>query len=141
MVTRLRRLEGLLGGRLNDVDYSSIAELVGNTDAAEGEDLDYKRERYDSGNEGREELAKDVAAFANHTGGLLVLGMAEKKGVRSRVFDVDLDDRHLRHIRQVIATGYPETGLITRSGQLHPSQFTQRISGAVKQWARQNGLL
>lgn len=44
MVTRLRRLEGPLGGRLNDVDYSSIAELVGNTDAAEGEDLDYKRE-------------------------------------------------------------------------------------------------
>lgn len=104
MVTRLRRLEGLLGGRLNDVDYSSTAELVGNTDAAEGEDLDYKREHYDSGDEGGEELAKDVAAFANHTGGLLILGMAESKGVPSRVFDVDLDDRHLRHIRQVIAT-------------------------------------
>ncbi|MFG3517672.1 AlbA family DNA-binding domain-containing protein [Streptomyces bobili] len=103
MVTRLRRLEGLLGGRLNDVNYSSIAELVGNTDAAEGEDLDYKRAHYASGDEGREELAKDVAAFANHTGGLLILGMAEDKGVPRRVFDVDLDDSRLRRIRQVIA--------------------------------------
>ncbi|MFB8247291.1 helix-turn-helix domain-containing protein [Streptomyces sp. NPDC055952] len=103
MVTRLRRLESLLGGRLDDLDYSSIAELVGNAEAAESEDLDYKRAHYSADDKGREELAKDVAAFANHTGGLLVLGMAEDKGVPSKVFDVDLDDRHLRHIRQVVA--------------------------------------
>ncbi|MEU9575336.1 ATP-binding protein [Streptomyces massasporeus] len=103
MVTRLRRLESLLGGRLDDIDYSSIAELVGNAEAAESEDLDYKRAHYGADDKGREELAKDVAAFANHTGGLLVLGMAEDKGVPSKVFDVDLDDRHLRHIRQVVA--------------------------------------
>lgn len=39
------------------------------------------------------------------------------------------------------AYGYPETGLITRSGQLRPAQFTQRNSGAVEQRARQSGLL
>ncbi|GHD78033.1 hypothetical protein GCM10010317_096720 [Streptomyces mirabilis] len=39
------------------------------------------------------------------------------------------------------AYGYPETGLITRSGQLHPSQFAQSNSGAVEQWARRSGLL
>ncbi|MFF0001420.1 hypothetical protein [Streptomyces avermitilis] len=39
------------------------------------------------------------------------------------------------------AYGYTETGLITRSGHLHPSRFTQRNSGAVEQWARQRGLL
>ncbi|MFJ2163597.1 helix-turn-helix domain-containing protein [Streptomyces sp. NPDC087856] len=104
MVTQLRRLEGLLGGRLNDLDCKAISELVGNTDAAEAEDLDYKRQHYTGGDESREELAKDIAAFANHTGGLLVLGMAEDKGVPSQVFDLDLDDSHLRHIRQVIAT-------------------------------------
>ncbi|MFI6341414.1 helix-turn-helix domain-containing protein [Streptomyces sp. NPDC050535] len=103
MVTRLRRLEDLLGGRLDSVDYRSIADLIDNVDAAKAEDLDYKREHYGNGDEAREELAKDVAAFANHTGGLLVLGMAENKGVPSKVFDVDLDDRHLRHSRQVIA--------------------------------------
>lgn len=103
MVTRLRRLESLLGGRLDEIDYHSIAELVGNAEAAESEDLDYKRAHHSADDRGREELAKDVAAFANHAGGLLVLGMAEDKGVPSKVFDVDLDDRHLRHIRQVVA--------------------------------------
>ena len=103
MVTRLRRLEGLLGRQLDDVDYNSIADLVGNAEAAESEDLDYKQAHYSADDKGREELAKDVASFANHTGGLLLLGMAEDKGVPSKVFDVDLDDRHLRHIRQVIA--------------------------------------
>ncbi|WP_449339635.1 hypothetical protein, partial [Streptomyces chartreusis] len=39
------------------------------------------------------------------------------------------------------AYGYPETGLITRTGHLHPAQFTQRNSGAVEQWAGQRGLL
>ncbi|MEU2718674.1 ATP-binding protein [Streptomyces sp. NPDC007205] len=103
MVMRLRRLESLLGRRLDDVDYSSIADLVGNADAAEGEDLDYKQAHYSADDKGREELAKDIASLANHTGGLLLLGMAEDKGVPSKVFDIDLDDRHLRHIRQVIA--------------------------------------
>ncbi|KUN35840.1 ATP-binding protein [Streptomyces longwoodensis] len=103
MVMRLRRLEDLLGRRLDQVDYNILADLVGNAEAAESEDLDYKKEHYGADDKGREELAKDVAAFANHTGGLLVLGMAEDKGVPSKVFDVDLDDRHVRHIRQVIA--------------------------------------
>jgi hypothetical protein len=103
MVTRLGRIEGLLGKRLDNVTYSEIANLVGNAEAAENEDLDYKQAHYATDDRGKEELAKDIAAFANHTGGLLVLGMAEARGVPSKVFDVDLDDAHLRHIRQVIA--------------------------------------
>ncbi|WP_443070391.1 AlbA family DNA-binding domain-containing protein [Streptomyces sp. QHH-9511] len=58
---------------------------------------------FGSDDKGKEELAKGVAALANHRGGVLVIGMAEAKGVPSRVFDVDLDDYHLRRIRQVIA--------------------------------------
>ncbi|GGU02349.1 hypothetical protein GCM10010272_54450 [Streptomyces lateritius] len=77
--------------------------LVGSPEAAKAEDLDYKRAHYGSDDKGKEELAKCVAALANHRGGVLVIGMAEAKGVPSRVFDVDLDDYHLRRIRQVIA--------------------------------------
>jgi predicted HTH transcriptional regulator len=102
MVTRLSRIEGLLGTRLDNVTYDAIADLVGNAEAAENENLDYKQAHYTMDPKGKEELAKDVAAFANHTGGLLVLGMAEARGVPSKVFDVDLDDAHLRHIQQVI---------------------------------------
>ncbi|MEU0853496.1 ATP-binding protein [Streptomyces flaveolus] len=103
MVMRSRRLEELFGARLDNLSYQDVKGLVGNPDAAEAEDLDYKRTHYASDDKGKEELAKDVAALANHRGGVLVLGMAEAKGVPSRVFDVDLDDQHLRRIRQVIA--------------------------------------
>src|SRR5690606_14123592 len=39
------------------------------------------------------------------------------------------------------AYGYPETGLITRAGQLTPAGFSQRTWGAGAQWAEQHGLL
>ncbi|WP_030807364.1 helix-turn-helix domain-containing protein [Streptomyces sp. NRRL S-337] len=103
MVMRLRRLEDLLGGRLDRLQYKDVADLVGNPDAAESEDLDYKQAHYSTEDQGKEELAKDIAAFANHLGGVLIIGIAETKGVPSKVFDVDLDDRLLRHIRQVVA--------------------------------------
>ncbi|MGX1855495.1 hypothetical protein [Streptomyces sp. NPDC055299] len=37
--------------------------------------------------------------------------------------------------------GYPETGLITRAGQLNPVGFSEHTSGAVTDWAQQRGLL
>ncbi|MFG2960842.1 helix-turn-helix domain-containing protein [Streptomyces sp. NPDC048291] len=104
MVTRLRRIEDLLGRRLDMLDHSSIADLVDNPSAAEHEDLDYKRTHYSTDDKGTGELAKDLAAFANHTGGLIILGMADNRGVPSKVFDIDLDDQHLRRIRQAIAS-------------------------------------
>ncbi|MGW4391012.1 AlbA family DNA-binding domain-containing protein [Streptomyces sp. NPDC004685] len=62
------------------------------------------RHRCSRSDKGKKELAKDVAALADHRGGVLVLGMAEAKGVPSRVFDVDLNDYDLRRMREVIAT-------------------------------------
>ncbi|MFE0142005.1 AlbA family DNA-binding domain-containing protein [[Kitasatospora] papulosa] len=100
---RSRRLEDLFGARLDDLSYRDIEGLVGNVEAAETEDLDYKRDHYESSDKGKEELAKDVAALANHRGGVLILGMAEAKGVPSLACGVDLDDHHLRRMRQVIA--------------------------------------
>ncbi|MFC6065963.1 AlbA family DNA-binding domain-containing protein [Streptomyces ochraceiscleroticus] len=104
MLFRSRRLEDLFGGRLDDLAYNDLAALVGNPDAAEAEDLDYKQAHYSADDKGREELAKDVAAFANHLGGLIILGMAEVNGIPSKVFDVDLQDKDLRHMHQVIAS-------------------------------------
>ncbi|MFJ1796645.1 AlbA family DNA-binding domain-containing protein [Kitasatospora griseola] len=104
MVMRSRRLEDLIGGRLDALTYSDIADLVNNPDAAEREDLDYKQAHYAKDEKSKGELAKDIAAFANHTGGLLVLGMAETGGVPSKLMDVALNDQCLREIRQAIAS-------------------------------------
>ncbi|MFB6828436.1 AlbA family DNA-binding domain-containing protein [Streptomyces hydrogenans] len=104
MTFRSRRLEELFGGTLDAITYADIAALVGNPDAAEAEDLDYKQAHYTSEPKSREELAKDVAAFANHVGGVIIIGMAENRGVPSMVFDVALDDSHLRDLQQRIAS-------------------------------------
>ncbi|QKW28263.1 ATP-binding protein [Streptomyces seoulensis] len=103
MVLRSRRLEDLLGSRLDKIGYGDIAALIGRQEAVEAEDLDYKQQHYGNDPKSREELAKDVAALANHLGGVLIIGMAESRGVPSRAFDVDLDDRHIRDLQQRIA--------------------------------------
>ncbi|MFC8239341.1 AlbA family DNA-binding domain-containing protein [Streptomyces chartreusis] len=103
MVFRSRRLEDLLGGCLDKIGYDDIVALIGRQEAVEAEDLDYKQQRYGNDPKSREELAKDVAALANHIGGVLVIGMAESRGVPSRAFDVGLDDRHVRDLQQRIA--------------------------------------
>ncbi|MGW9211236.1 AlbA family DNA-binding domain-containing protein [Embleya sp. NPDC055664] len=104
MVFRSRRLEDLFGGAVADIGYADLVGLIGNADAAEAEDLDYKQAHYTAAPESREELAKDVAAFANHLGGVIVIGVAGARGVPSKAFDVELDDAHVRDLQQRIAS-------------------------------------
>jgi hypothetical protein len=51
------------------------------SNTAEDQDLDFKEDWYDLGEKGKFELSKDVAAFANHVGGLVVVGIKESDGV------------------------------------------------------------
>jgi hypothetical protein len=103
MLYRSRRLEALFGGPLETVSYTDLAALVDNPEAAEAEDLDYKLELLADSEEKKAELAKDVAAFANHVGGVLVVGMADSQGIPSKVMDADTSDRLRRHLQQVAA--------------------------------------
>ena len=75
----------------------------------------------------REELAKDVAALANHRGGVLVIGMAESRGVPSRAFDVDLDDRHIRDLQQRIASSTAPSVRVGAVPQGEPRQSGARL--------------
>ncbi|MCY0958131.1 helix-turn-helix domain-containing protein [Streptomyces sp. H27-H5] len=104
MSFRSRRLEALFGGPLSESTYEQIASLVGVEEAAEAEDLDYKQQLAAADPKGKEELAKDVCAFANHIGGVLVVGLAEARGVPSKAMDIDLSDAHLRHLEQVVGS-------------------------------------
>ncbi|MFB8141714.1 AlbA family DNA-binding domain-containing protein [Streptomyces parvus] len=103
MLYRSRRLESLFGSPLGSVSYAELAALVGNPEAAEAEDLDYKRELTADDDKKKEEFAKDLAAFANHIGGVLIVGMAEVRGVPSKVMDTDVSDQLRRHLQQVVA--------------------------------------
>lgn len=50
--------------------------------------LDYKRDMYPATEGGRKEFAKDLSAFANRDGGLLVIGLAEEDGAPSEVLGI-----------------------------------------------------
>jgi hypothetical protein len=43
----------------------------------ESEHLDFKRDPWDKGDKGYNELARDVAQFANHLGGSIIVGADE----------------------------------------------------------------
>lgn len=62
-----------------------------NSKSPESVVLDYKQLPYAATEGGRKEFAKDVAAFANRNGGLIVLGIKEKAGKPIDVVGIDED--------------------------------------------------
>ncbi|MFI2780119.1 helix-turn-helix domain-containing protein [Streptomyces sp. ALB3] len=72
---------------------------------ADAEDLEFKREVAAADPKGKQELAKDICASANHIGSALVIGLTDAKGVPTKVTGIDLADAHLRHVKQGIGSG------------------------------------
>lgn len=68
------RLRPLLGEDLDEVTVESLRKLIG---MREDRDLEFKRERYGTGDGQRKEAAYDIAALANASGGVIVIGMRE----------------------------------------------------------------
>jgi hypothetical protein len=62
------------------ITASDLARLIENK-VPEGLQLDYKRDNYKHGEDGKWELLKDISGFANASGGHLVIGMDEADGV------------------------------------------------------------
>src|SRR5690348_1978984 len=85
--------------------YSKPLELINDSDlhdlvvnkVQEGRDIDFKQKTYDSNDEGKRELLSDVSAFANSSGGFLILGVKEgENGVAAEInglqnIDVDAE--------------------------------------------------
>jgi predicted HTH transcriptional regulator len=74
MPVRLPRVEAILGAPIDQLTVEHIRAAV-DAGVEESRDLDFKEGHYRDG----EELAKDVAAFANHVGGLIVIGVREEQ--------------------------------------------------------------
>lgn len=106
------RLEGVLGVRLADIEWAHLEGLVARR-AAEDLSLELKSSHYvldkalakatlpkaqpkeleERIAKSRRELAKDVSAFANAAGGLLVIGVDESDGRAERLSGVALDEK------------------------------------------------
>ncbi len=106
------RLEGVLGVRLADLRWADLDGLVSRR-AAEDLSLEFKGTHYLLDRslakaalpkaqpkeleakiaKNRRELVKDVTAFANAAGGLLIIGLDESDGRAHRIRGVDLDDK------------------------------------------------
>ena len=79
---RSRRIDALLGVRLEDVEYRHLRALVP-AQVDEAFDLDFKAELYGHSDSEKHKLATDVAALANTAGGVLILGIAEDEHGRA----------------------------------------------------------
>ncbi|WP_432887845.1 AlbA family DNA-binding domain-containing protein [Kribbella sp. CA-245084] len=72
---------------------------------SEGPTLEFKGEPYRRNDDGRKELAKDVAAFANASGGLVIIGLTEDEAGRANgVPKVALLDDERNRMRLVLSS-------------------------------------
>ncbi|MER5996425.1 AlbA family DNA-binding domain-containing protein [Streptomyces viridosporus] len=100
---RSRRLEGIFGARLDAVSHAQVITLVTNI-VTESHDLDFKAELYGRSDRSKRDLAGDVAALANTSGGVLVLGIAEDNQARATAApEVALDNAEQDRIRQIVS--------------------------------------
>ncbi|MFJ9627406.1 helix-turn-helix domain-containing protein [Streptomyces sp. NPDC101175] len=101
-----RRLATLLATDPAQATADDVRRLLNNPRAAEDQDLDYKLEPHANGTEGGGELAKDIAAFANSTGGVLVLGLQDDRRTSVPVHDaaIPLTDALRRRYSETLAS-------------------------------------
>jgi Putative DNA-binding domain len=100
MTTRWTRLHAALGDTPGPLSFEQVKRAV-DAELPETEDLDWKK-----GLPGAnlDEFAKDVAALANAAGGLLVYGVAEKRGVGTAesLSLFDLTETDVRRLRSTV---------------------------------------
>ena len=70
----------MISKQLNDVQESDLVALISNA-VAEGKTIDYKQALPGNSAGEKKEFLADVSSFSNTSGGDLIFGMAEAKGV------------------------------------------------------------
>jgi len=97
------RLVGLVGRDPWAIDEERLGRLMS---VPESDELDFKREPSGNGESERRDLAADVAAFANGSGGLIIIGIEQSEGDGPATLTplpmVQLDPEELR-VHQIVA--------------------------------------
>lgn len=98
-----RSIADILGAPLQQIDAARARSWL-SEGIRESEQIDFKAELYGNTDSARRELAGDLAAFANHRGGVLILGIAEDEhGAASDLPLVELGDAEERRMLQIVA--------------------------------------
>lgn len=107
---RLPRVETLLGATLDDVTEVGLQRLV-DSKVREADDLDFKKAVYWV--PVKDELGKDVAALANHVGGLLIIGIAEDGDAHAEALNAfPVNDVLERTVQEIVADHVHPTPLV-----------------------------
>ena len=95
----------LIGKNFDDIDGETIQSLIDGK-VPESVHLEFKRETYKNDDKGKNELLKDISAFANTLGGHLIIGMDEKEGIASSLKPIsgNIDDE-LQRLENITRTG------------------------------------
>lgn len=102
---RSRRLDTVLGASVDELTAEHIEALVSNK-IPEAFDLDYKATLYGNSDKDRRDLCGDVAALANASGGVIVLGVEEDDhAVATGAPGVAIGDGERSRMLQILASG------------------------------------
>jgi hypothetical protein len=110
----------------DDISESDLVALIENR-IAEGVSLEYKRETYGRTDSQKHEFLKDVSAFANSTGGHLVIGLAENASVAAKIVPIEVarPDQEIQRLEHLIRDGIEPrvSGIRVRAVPLGGSGF------------------
>ena len=90
------------GRTLGSVEFQHLERLMAEA-VREAENLDFKEALYADTDATKDELAADIASFANHRGGIILLGVAEADGAASGLPGVAVSDGEERRMTQIVA--------------------------------------
>jgi hypothetical protein len=102
---RSRRLDTVLRAPIEGLTSEHIKALVDNR-VSESFDLDFKATAYGSSDRDRRDLCGDVAAMANSSGGVILLGVEEDEhAIATATPGVALGDHERNRMLQILASG------------------------------------
>lgn len=102
---RSRRLETVFGATIDELTAGDIRALPGNR-VSEAFDLDLKGGLYGNSDRERRDLCGDVAALANTSGGVIILGVEEDQhALAAATPGVQLADAERNRMLQTLASG------------------------------------
>jgi len=102
---RSRRLEAVLGAPADELSAGDIEALAVNR-VPEAFDLDFKGTLYGNSDKERRDLCGDVAALANTSGGVIIVGVEEdQQAIADATPGVELGDAERNRMLQTLASG------------------------------------